>query len=423
MSVRMSTGRRSRRLLWMAMTGTMVLLLVSRLEGSAPPSDPLPNVSCPVQPYKPAVGRFSTQYQGRRVYFCCDMCRAAFDRQPERYAAALPPPEAGTATLRTRLGALRDRHALVLSALAALAAWSLVQRRRQDPSALTARPAYRWGVAIVVLQAALIADLLRHRPAENAGADDLPRRLREKGEALANYAMMKQAVRLLAPESTELERTYYRGNDERDPRLFNGGFYRTATFHIAVVAGTAGTVRVGDVLGDTPLFVQLVIDRASGTAAGHFDEAALARYHFVRGLWRSGSGAAPAGGDDDAPGRGETGLEAVTRGWQWRARYPLGTTAPNTVAEGVLYFTHHSVADTSYGVYYRLVIAQGRLQKGSSLFMAAVYGADYPPEQWFSEKPIPEIVGSNTDDPVLLGLEPGAAVVGETPPPPRAGMK
>ena len=28
---------------------------------------------------------------------------------------------------------------------------------------------------------------------------------------------------------------YYRGNDERSPRLFNGGFYRTATFRLATV--------------------------------------------------------------------------------------------------------------------------------------------------------------------------------------------
>lgn len=407
------------------MTGAIALLLAGRLEGSAPPPDPLPNVSCPVQPYKPAVGRFSTQHQGRRVYFCCDMCRAAFERQPGRYAAALPALEGGggAPTLRASVSALRDRYVIVLSALAALAAWSLV-RRRKDPSDQGARPAHRWAVAIVVLQAALIADLLRHRPAATnvSSTDYLPRMLREKGEALANYAMMKQAIRLLAPEMTELERTYYRGNDERDPRLFNGGFYRTATFHIAVVAGEAGAVRVGDVLGETPLFVQLVIDRASGTAAGHFDEGALARYHFVRGRWRSGSDASPAGGDD-APGRSKTGLEAVTPGWQWRARYPLGPAPANSIVEGVLYLTHDTVAATSYGVHYRLVIAQSRLQKGSSLFMAAVYGADYPPEQWFSEKPIPEIVGSNTDDPVLLGLEPGAAVVGETPPPPRAGTK
>lgn len=42
---------------------------------------------CPVMPDEPAVERFWTEPEGRRVYFCCARCRGRFQRDPERYMA------------------------------------------------------------------------------------------------------------------------------------------------------------------------------------------------------------------------------------------------------------------------------------------------------------------------------------------------
>ena len=39
---------------------------------------------------------------------------------------------------------------------------------------------------------------------------------------------------------------YYRGNDERGPQLFNGGVYRTATFHLSLCDERRQPVVVGD---------------------------------------------------------------------------------------------------------------------------------------------------------------------------------
>ncbi len=53
---------------------------------------------CPVMPGEEIDLNFSTVYQGRRIYFCCKFCLAAFDDEPEKYLANLPPvPEGATA--------------------------------------------------------------------------------------------------------------------------------------------------------------------------------------------------------------------------------------------------------------------------------------------------------------------------------------
>jgi hypothetical protein len=48
------------------------------------------NVMCPVMPDMEANPDIFTDYQGKRVYFCCLSCRAAFEKNPEKYLAFLP---------------------------------------------------------------------------------------------------------------------------------------------------------------------------------------------------------------------------------------------------------------------------------------------------------------------------------------------
>jgi len=48
------------------------------------------NVICPVMPDMKVDSDIFTDYQGKRVYFCCLSCRAAFGRNPEKYLPLLP---------------------------------------------------------------------------------------------------------------------------------------------------------------------------------------------------------------------------------------------------------------------------------------------------------------------------------------------
>src|SRR5438067_13742467 len=58
------------------------------------------NKMCPVMPDQPTREDRFIDYQGRRVYFCCDKCMARFAREPEKFLSNLdgkaPPAEAGS---------------------------------------------------------------------------------------------------------------------------------------------------------------------------------------------------------------------------------------------------------------------------------------------------------------------------------------
>ena len=48
------------------------------------------NTYCPVMPDMQTNPEIFTDYKGKRVYFCCNNCKAAFGREPEKYLYQLP---------------------------------------------------------------------------------------------------------------------------------------------------------------------------------------------------------------------------------------------------------------------------------------------------------------------------------------------
>ncbi len=48
------------------------------------------NTFCPVMPDMKTNPDIFTDYKGKRVYFCCNNCKAAFGRNPEEYLGRLP---------------------------------------------------------------------------------------------------------------------------------------------------------------------------------------------------------------------------------------------------------------------------------------------------------------------------------------------
>ena len=48
------------------------------------------NTYCPVMPDMQTNPEIFTDYKGKKVYFCCNNCKAAFAREPEKYLDQLP---------------------------------------------------------------------------------------------------------------------------------------------------------------------------------------------------------------------------------------------------------------------------------------------------------------------------------------------
>ncbi len=207
--------------------------------------------------------------------------------------------------------------------------------------------------------------------------------------------------------------TYYRGNDERSPKLFNGGFYRTATFLINICDAQRQPLEIGSPVGEGPLYVRFEIERAPQTTPALFTPAIMnqALLSPVPPGHKS-----PGLADDVIP------LEKIADVDSWVGYWPIrlpSDTSMSTIS-GMFYACQGSVAEDAvtgtahYNVMFDLVIEDGKLQEGSDVQMGSLYRVSnlqaavpgmIQDNEWFDSRPIPVITGENSDDPKLLGVE------------------
>ena len=201
---------------------------------------------------------------------------------------------------------------------------------------------------------------------------------------------------------------YYRGNDERNPRLFNHGFYRTATFVVSLVDESGNVIHYDSPLPEGPLYLDFQLNRAAGTTDGHYRDGSM------RSIYLSRQANNAVAIDEPVP------LEEVEPQWKWRARYKLLDEPISKQLEGrVFIHCSASVKDglvkghIHYAISYNLVPRDGRLTDESEVWMGSLFQTQnvvatpldkIPVAEWFDFRPMPEIVGENSDDPALLGI-------------------
>ena len=76
---------------------SIMLVMVLTLSVSADSVTAMPashkiveQTTCPVMEGNPISKALHVDYRGKRVYFCCNMCAATFQKNPENYLAELP---------------------------------------------------------------------------------------------------------------------------------------------------------------------------------------------------------------------------------------------------------------------------------------------------------------------------------------------
>ncbi len=223
------------------------------------------------------------------------------------------------------------------------------------------------------------------------------------------YGYPPKPVRMDRPK--RLAATYYRGNCERNPELFNNGHYLTSIFHVSLCDSQHQPLAVGDVVPRDGAFLRCEIERAPGTTDLLFSPEAMAAVLLTREHQESGDALL-----DEEPTRLET-LEPAQR---WVAYVPLGTPSEDKPWSGVVYVYTGQVKDGKlqgtlhYGIEYQLAVADGKLTDESDLWMDSfgnsVFAPPSPPgllpyHEWFSDQPIPVIEGENSKDPKLLGVD------------------
>jgi hypothetical protein len=405
---------------------------------------PLPTVEpeapanrfCPVLPHQPVrPGKF-LMYRGRKVFVCCDDCMAVFESRPLDFLSALPQFSAAeasdlpatdyrkkwTAVLDSLVAFERDVRPFLVGAAVLLLLHLIALQRVRRAAAPEARSAPRWcrvlarGVNVgLILLAGLSAQLaaLYFRPAPPA-ARKAPAARNPDADFRAFHRIHRQLLLQSADQPGfrhTLKLSYYRGNDERYPALFNGGNYRTCTMNLSLRTEDGREIAPGDDVSGRRLFVRLELVRAPFTSDALFRKDQMTTYGLMAGNprpWESGA---------DRPSR-RVGLTVLTPDWKWEALYPLTDEDPAPVEiERLIYFgpcqPNTPVTQLSSAAHYavgcRLVLRDGRLQPESELWMAAVLvaGQFAEPEmyQWFGLRPLPEIPQAQKATPRELGLD------------------
>lgn len=207
--------------------------------------------------------------------------------------------------------------------------------------------------------------------------------------------------------------TYYRGNDERNEKLFNGGYYRTAVMKLSLIDENDQPLTLGQTVSSSQLFVRLEIERAQQAAPILFTDELMTAVLLSRS---TGDRKELLAGDEPAH------FAVLESGERWVAKYRLGdfTGQAEIALNGTIYvYTGAMISEASvqgqlqYGIVYALRIRDRTLQENSELWLGPILvpsNFQYPAEgkitlaEWLDTNPIPEITSDNTTDPKLLGI-------------------
>lgn len=398
--------------------GLLLLLLccAPAAEPSSAGGDVHPGMPCPVRPEREAVPEHRLAWQGRVLHFCCADCVSEFAADPQAHAAQLPGPPP-TPGWRERLPAMVEGSFLVLlgSGVALLLAAAALRGWRPT---LTGSPLYRMALVPLPVVAALAWELhaldTAHRAALAAAAAHSARADRQEARTQAAESLNHHTFQAFGNPPVPRRRSgppqvaarYYRGNDERSPRLFNGGNYRTCVFALALLDGEGRPLAHGGRAAGG-IVLELAIERSPFTSDAFWTPQLVDAIM----LTRSAAGLDLRDPPDRVP------LEVVEPQWRYRARFALGRVvgAGDERLAGIVYLAERMTVSGHRGrrlhaaIQHDLRFVDGALAPESGLWMDALYHPTtaevLPPGEWFSAEPIPELPAPHTTrDPRLLGL-------------------
>ena len=381
------------------------------------------NVMCPVLSDRTVLPEISTMYKGKEVRFCCNECKVEFEDNPEVYVSELPQLKA--LSIQERVSAFMDGNTrfVVCGALIAVLVILRIVRffrpvRDNAPQSFLGKLFSRGitptipllvGVAILGYQKYELQTALAMKDME----DNL------------HFATFYDFGYPPAPKRPDTEKrvkgSFYRGNDERSPRLFNDGNYRTATFHVSLCSADGSEINHGDEVLEQELFVRLVIERPPFTPDFLYCDKVMNKMFLTREcetfLGMNG------------PVADRVNLNQIEPMQEWDALFPIGDVAQGTCCDrkqGIVYICEEYYYQPywwgkrdqrggsrfHYGIKYDISFEDGKLSSESDVYMGALYRTrkfpqwKVPMDQWFSHNPIPELpCEPSTDDPELLGID------------------
>ena len=166
---------------------------------------------------------------------------------------------------------------------------------------------------------------------------------RLRGErAEGNYGPTMSRPRPPKPRHPKrLGGVYYRGNDERSAKLFNGGFYRTANMEVWLSDSDGNRLKYDDPITDDSLFVSVGIERAPMATSALFTPRVMSAIFLSRQV-----------PDEDAEELKDTpiGFITVEEGERWVAHYPITDSAKSLEDKisGMIYIYQGKISESLF---------------------------------------------------------------------------
>jgi len=382
------------------------------------------NAICPVLQDRAATTDYAITYKGKEVRFCCSECVIEFQQSPEIYENVVP--QLQDLPLRHQLKLfLGDYGGMVISG--ALLATLIALRVYRWKHPVTATPSNSVVGQMLARKISPVIPLVVLAGYLGYEVWSLQHQLHlQQLEDEIHYATFYDFGYPPVPRRPETEKrlsaSFYRGNDERSPKLFNEGNYRTATFHVSVCDATGRTLDPEASLPDSELFVRLEVERPPFTPDFLYSPEMMNTMFLTAECDRFL--------EVNAPAKDRVTLTEIEPMQRWEALYPLerlhscccGTNGERL--RGTIYVCQEQYADAwmpflpqrrsgsrfHYGIGYDLQVSDDKLSAESDIYMGALYRTRklptwrVPMDQWFSHRPIPELPGENVSDPELLGI-------------------
>ena len=379
------------------------------------------NVMCPVLQSRRATADYAVTYKGTEVRFCCSECVIEFNRNPEIYENVLP--QLQNIPLRSRIQLFFSNYGgLATGSVLLLILIGLRIHRLLHPTVVDRTPS-TFGRLVQqkispTIPLLILAGYLGYE------VYSLQAQLHEAQlEDEIHFATFYDFGYPPAPKrpktEPQLKASYYRGNDERSPKLFNNGNYRTATFHVSLCDGKGQEFGTGSDISGRNVFLKFEIDRPPFTPDFLYDKQMMNTMFLTAQCDRF------LGAED--PISDAVGLTETETMQHWEALFKIRDAdacshckdCRGTVYVCEKYFydsrlkflgKHRGGSRFHYGIRYDLKTRHGVLVDDADMYMGALYRTRklptwrVPMTQWFSHEPIPVLPSENVDDPELLGI-------------------
>lgn len=405
---------------------------------------------CPVMTDRKAVEEHSLEYQGHTIYFCCEICIAEFQSSPKKYLLNLPDElrhdRVETSDEPEPEPTIQENIVIKWTNLQSLKIWSpydmldwlpvwplafafliglpvlylasLVEKKPNSDEAPQKPLSFPHWAAHLLLAATALQILLvavSYRTLSHQYHDLASNTVTESGEQVSASALKMHRdmeyhfgnppiPTFPTGDPVSISKVYYRGNDERDASMFNGGNYLTCTFYLDILDSGGNVLKPGDPISKAA-FVEYRIRRAPHTVDVLYSDRIMKQVfvtmqHSLASVVTS-------------PDR--VNMEPVENDWEWRARYPLNQEEFGD--EKWIYVWHVNLWKSEhvpllhYAIRFKLLNQEGRISPESNVSLGALRLTTplikfrMPLDEWLSVKPFPELPEDDLVNPELSGAQ------------------